>query len=73
MRSGHYSRNGFLTSQGYREVAQRACEDAGLDAMQTRRYVDKVSSVSALVEVEDHHVFDDELLDQQHRRFLNGF
>ena len=34
--------------------------------------LDSIVSVSGLVEVEDSRVWDDQLLDQQYRRFLNG-
>ncbi len=44
----HYSRNGFLTSRGHREVAQRTCDHLGVDAMTARLYLDKVGSVSGL-------------------------
>ncbi len=35
-------------------------------------YLDRVGSVSALVEVEGSSVWDDEVLEDQHRRFING-
>ena len=36
------------------------------------RYLDKVSRVTALTETEIPHVWDDRILENQHRRFLNG-
>ena len=68
----HYSRNGFLTSAGLADVAQRSLEGLEVDAMAETRYLDRVGSVSALVEVEESHVFDDELIEEQYRRFRNG-
>ncbi len=71
--SEHYSRNGFLTSRGYREVEQRSLEGLeiqGVDRSQVSLYLDKVGSVSAMVEVEDHWL-DDEDLNEQYRRFLD--
>jgi len=55
--------NGFLTRRGYKVV--RAI---GLDKAEEFGYLDKVCSVSALVEVEVSDAF----LDEQHQRFLNG-
>jgi len=76
MNCGCLSHNGFLTRRGYAVVAQR---DVGIgdnlelgltrDGLCSR--LDKSGSVSALVEVEGH-TFDDRLIDEQHRRFLNG-
>jgi len=71
VRSGHHSRNGFLTERGYAELAQQTSLE-GLAPRGDVEYVDKVGSVSALVEVEGFHVFDDQVLDQQYRRFHNG-
>ena len=73
MLSGHHSRNGFLTVRGYAENAQRSLE--GLEVVDMElplEYVDKVGSVSGLRRDEEFHVFDDHLLDEQHRRFHNG-
>jgi len=72
-RVGHYSRNGFLTSLGYREVAQRTVDHLGVDAVAARLYLDKVGSVSALELERDRHMWptDQELLEQS-ERFLNG-
>jgi len=76
MKSEHFSRNGFLTERGYAELAQRTSREGlsprGVDEMVAGRYLDKVGSVSALDGDGDFHVFDDELLDQQYRRFRNG-
>ena len=68
------SHNGFLTDRGYAEVAQRSLEGLeSVDMFADMCYLDKVGSVSALVEVEENHVFDDQLLDNQYRRFHNGW
>jgi len=67
----HHSRNGFLTAKGLREAAQRYSLE-GLDSRRVSGEVDRVGSVSALVEVEEFHVWDDRLIEDQYRRFLNG-
>ena len=51
--------NGFLTRRGY-ELAEEA----------DQRYLDKVGSVSGLRRDEMTMIFDDGVLDEQHRRFL---
>jgi len=56
---GCRSHSGFLTSAGLAEVAQRELELAGFDGVDLSRYVDKVGSVSALVEVEDDFDYDE--------------
>ena len=56
-----HAHNGFLTRKGYEAVAE--AEQA--------LYLDKVGSVSAMDE-DEGAIWDDELLDSQHRRFLNG-
>jgi len=65
------SHNGFLTAKGLREAAQREVVLDGVAGMDMFGYLDRVGSVSALVEVEGAH-WDDELLEEQHRRFLNA-
>ena len=70
--SDRHSRNGFLCKKGLEEAAQRFSLE-GLDSRREVGYVDKVVSVSALVEVEDLYAdLEDESIDQQYRRFLNG-
>jgi len=64
------SHNGFLTAKGLAEAAQRLSLE-GLAPRGELEYLDKVGSVSALAEAEEFHVFDDQVLDEQHRRFLN--
>ena len=56
---GCITHNGFLTRVGYRKLdgAAQPCE------------VDKVVSVSGLRRDEQLMIFDDEVLDEQHRRF----
>ncbi len=65
------SHGGFLTAKGLKEAAQRELQLDAVDSMDTRLYLDKVGSVSALVEVEGGHMCD-QLIDEQYRRFLNG-
>jgi len=55
------SHNGFLTRTGYRVVAEAE-----------QRYLDRVGSVSASTEVELHWP-PDALIEEQYRRFHNGF
>ena len=62
------SHNGFLTAYGYAVTAQRSLE--GLDVREGSCEVDKVVSVRA-VDRDRGHVWDDALIDNQHRRFLN--
>ncbi len=71
MRCSCRSHGSFLTAKGLAEAEQRFSLE-GLAPRGLLEYVDKVGSVSALAEAEDSHVFDDEVLDQQYRRFLNG-
>ncbi len=68
MKCGCFSHNGFLTERGYAELAQRELEFGEVDVLPHSSYVDSRVSVSALVEFE----FNDEILDQQYRRFLHG-
>ena len=44
----------------------------GLSPMGECGYLDKVGSVSALDEDEEFHVWDDQLLEEQHRREFHG-
>ena len=53
-----HSHSGFLTARGYRAVAQWERERCELDAMADERYLDRVGSMSALVEVEDDAAYD---------------
>jgi len=64
-----YAHNGLVRSP--EGLAQRDPVGPELAGTVAARYLDKVGSVSALVEVEDP-IFDHELLDQQYRRFLSG-
>ena len=72
----HHGRNGFLTAKGLEEAAQRSLE--GLEVCDvvaepaSSSYLDRVGSVSGLVEVEEFHVWDYELIQDQYRRFLSG-
>jgi hypothetical protein len=76
--SEHYSRNGFLTKRGYAELAQRTSLEGllphgGVDTDEDQLYLDKVGSVSALVEVEGLYAFvPDQLIDEQYRRFCGS-
>jgi len=55
------------------ELAAEWYADEVLDGSGRLLYLDKVHSVSGPVEVEGSHVWDDQLLENQYRRFLNGF
>ena len=46
------SHNGFFTVRGYAEHAQRENDRAYLASMAPKRYLDKLGSVSALIEIE---------------------
>ncbi len=67
---GCHSHNGLLLSP--EGLAQRELRSTGLTDRDFFAILDSKVSVSALVEVEENHVFDDQLIDQQYRRFLNG-
>ncbi len=68
-----HSHNGFLTSRGYRDVAQRELEIYGVDGTHAGAYVDKVGSVSGLRRDEDLFAdVTDQLLLEQSERFHNG-
>jgi len=54
------------------EEASELYVDEVLDGSGRFSYLDSTVSMSALVEVEESRVWDARLLDQQHRRFLNG-
>ncbi len=74
MKCSCHSHNGFLLSST--ELAQQEtlglCIPCGVVAPgEDQLYLDKVGSVSGLVEVEDH--WDADLIDQQYQRFLNGW
>ena len=60
-----------LTMFGESEVAAELYCDEGLDGKAFSEYVDRVGSVSAS-EAEAETVFDDQLLENQYRRFHNG-
>ena len=60
------SHNGFLTRRGY-EAARRR----GVDKAEEIRYLDSSGSVSGLRRDETEMIFCEEVLDEQHRRFLN--
>ncbi len=67
---GCHSHNGLLLSP--EGLAQRELKLDAIDAVEAPRYLDSRVSVSGLVEVEGDHVFDDQLIDSQYRRFLGG-
>ena len=66
-----HSHSGFLTAKGLEETAQRHSLE-GLAPRGALEYLDRVGSVSGLELERDHLVFDDEIIDQQYRRFANG-
>ena len=75
--SNHHSRNGFLTSKGLEETAQRSLEglevcDVPLTGREQSVSLDSPVSVSGLRRDEIRLPFDDELIDNQYRRFLGG-
>jgi len=59
---GCITHNGFLTRKGYRL----------LDMADQQRYLDIMGSVSAFESSRDTMIFDDGVLDEQHRRFLDA-
>ena len=64
---GCHSHNGFLLSP--EGLAQRELELPGVDGMELSRYLDIDRSVSGPQETLS---WDDALLEDQYRRFLNG-
>ena len=64
---GCLSHNGFLTRRGYEAVTA-----SGVDVAEAIGSLDKVGSVSEM-DLDADIVFDDQLLEEQHRRFHNGF
>ncbi len=68
------SHGGFLTAKGLKEAAQRSLEGLEVDGMDVSPYLDKVGSVSGLELERDLYAFvSDTQIDQQYRRFLNGY
>jgi len=67
MKCNCLSHNGFLTSAGYAEVAQRERERHGVDNMDASRYLDIPGSVSALIEIETDYVYDPTHVELNHR------
>ena len=65
-----HSHGSFLTAKGLEEAAQRELGLHGIDAMEPCCHLDKVGSVSGSP-LQDTH-WDDEIIDQQHRRFHHG-
>ena len=61
--------NGFLTAKGLEEAAQRVSIE-GLAPLGVREYIDKQVSVSGLTRHDINMDFHEELIDEQHRRFL---
>jgi len=77
MKCGCLSHNGFLTGRGY-EAAQQINlgfperPRDGVDKGEPVCYLDKVGSVSGLIEIEYGEIWNDQRLDEQYRRFING-
>ena len=70
-----HSHSGFLTKAGYAFVAQQKADSErlfldGVDPSEDQLYLDKVVSVSASSLSVLH--WDDALIEDQYRRFLNG-
>jgi len=59
---GCISHGGFLTRAGYR----------GVDKAAQRRYLDTMDSVSGSRRDETQLIFDEDIIDEQHRRYLNA-
>ena len=75
-----HSHNGLLTAKGLVETAQRGVDRAhelavmGIDRGESQLYLDKVRSVSGVRRDEILPIFpDDSQIDEQYRRFLNGW
>jgi len=69
------SHNGFLTAKGLEEAEQRRLElpeFQGVDERQLSLYLDSRISVSGARRDETLCIFDDEVIDEQYRRFLDG-
>ena len=74
MTCGCNSHNGLLTAKGLEEAAQRrALSDEGLAVEPSQLYLDVGGSVSGARRDETLFTFDDELIDEQYRRFHNGY
>ena len=63
------SHNGFLTVRGYEDAQRLSAE--GLAPRGVHGYIDSMVSVSASGPGRDFPEWDDLLLEDQHRRFLN--
>ena len=70
MRCSCHAHGGFLLSP--EGLAQRDHLGPELAGVVAQRYLDRVGSVSGLGEGEEFHVFDDEVIEDQHRRFLSA-
>ena len=62
--------NGFLTAKGLAEAAQRDAVGPELAGVVAKRYLDRVGSVSGSDLIDLH--WDDAVIEEQHRRFING-
>ena len=71
-RCGCSAHNGFLTAKGLEEAALRSPEGLELAGTVATRYLDKVGSVSGLRRDGTTLIFDDEVIDEQHQRFLHA-
>ncbi len=71
MRCNCRAHNGFLTAKGLEEAAQRFSLE-GVAPRGEGEYVDRVGSVSALVEGEGAIWLPELQLEEQYRRFHNG-
>jgi len=66
------SHNGFLTAKGLIEAAERrAIFREGVDMDTGQLYLDLPVSVSGVRRDETLMIFDEGVIDEQHRRFLN--
>ena len=67
----HHARNGFLTKKGLAEAAERFSLE-GLAPRGDLEYLDSKVSVSGLRRDENYMIFDEGVIDEQHRRFLES-
>ena len=66
-----HSHNGFQLRSSEEELAEQTSLE-GLTPFSDSVIVDKVGSVSGLMPFESMMEWDEQFLDQQYRRFLNG-
>ncbi len=70
MRCNCHSHNGLVRRSPEGLALRRDVSQADLAAQLSFGYLDKVGSVSGLRRDETHMIWNEELLDEQHRRYL---